>query len=168
MTTPSGAHDAGASGQSGRPPQPATGPVSILTCANCGTRNAIRPSERGAPHCGKCGKPLPWIVDATDATFDLEARTQLPVLVDLWAPWCGPCRFVTPIVEELAKDYAGRLKIVKVNVDDNPGIAQRYQVQGIPTLLILRNGQPAERIVGALPKEELTARVMPHVLGVAA
>ena len=98
----------------------ATGPLSVLTCAACGKRNRIRPSERGSPHCGSCGKPLPWVVDATDGTFDVEARSSAPVLVDLWAPWCGPCRFVSPILEELASENAGRLKVVKVNVDENP------------------------------------------------
>jgi thioredoxin 2 len=152
------------SDQGGQATPPASGPQSTLVCTNCGKKNTIRPSARGAPHCGNCGKPLPWIVNATDATFDIEARTSVTVLVDLWAPWCGPCRFVSPIVEELARDFAGRLKVIKVNVDDNPALAQRYQAMSIPTLLILRDGRVVDRIVGALPKPALAARVTPHLL----
>src|SRR5918996_2424912 len=102
-------------------------PVSTLTCRSCGKKNRIRPSERGAPHCGSCGSALPWLVNATDASFSAEERSSVAVLVDLWAPWCGPCRFVGPILEELARDYAGRLKVIKVNVDDNPVTAQRFE-----------------------------------------
>jgi thioredoxin 2 len=96
------------------------GPESTLVCASCGRKNKIRPSASGAPHCGNCGKPLPWLVDADDQTFDVEANAAPAVVVDLWAPWCGPCRFVSPILEELTREYAGRLKVIKVNVDDNP------------------------------------------------
>jgi thioredoxin 2 len=102
-------------------------------------------------------------VTGSDDRFEVEARTQLPVLVDLWAPWCGPCRFVGPIVEQLAAEYARRLKVVKVNVDENPRLAERFDARSIPTLLVLRDGRVVERIVGALPKEQLTARVLPHL-----
>jgi thioredoxin 2 len=139
------------------------GPVSVLVCANCGAKNRIRPSERGSPHCGTCGKPLPWLVNATDATFDVEAKTKVPVLVDLWAPWCGPCRFVGPILEQLAREHAGRLKVVKVNVDDNPALSTRFQASSIPTLMVLREGQPVDRIVGAMPKPQLEARLARHL-----
>jgi thioredoxin 2 len=141
----------------------ATGPVSVLTCAACGKRNRIRPSERGSPHCGSCGKPLPWVVDATDGTFDVEARTTAPVLVDLWAPWCGPCRFVSPILEELASENAGRLKVVKVNVDENPALSARFDARSIPTLVVLRDGRVVDRVVGALPKPQLAARLRPYL-----
>ncbi len=140
------------------------GPVSVLTCANCGKRNRIRPSERGSPHCGSCGKPLPWVVDATDNTFDVEARSSAPVLVDLWAPWCGPCRFVSPILEELARENAGRLKVVKVNVDENPELSARFDARSIPTLVVLRDGRVVDRVVGALPKPQLAARLGPHLV----
>jgi thioredoxin 2 len=139
-------------------------PVSVLTCADCGAKNRITPSERGAPHCGKCGKPLPWVVDATDATFDVEAKASPAVVVDLWAPWCGPCRFVSPILEQLAREFAGRLKIVKVNVDENPRLAQAFQAMSIPTMVVLRDGRPVDRIVGAMPKPDLTARLTPYLL----
>ncbi len=143
---------------------PATGRESVLTCAACGKKNRIRPSERGVPHCGACGKPLPWLVNATDATFDVEAKAAVTVLVDLWAPWCGPCRVVGPILEELARDFAGRLKVVKVNVDENPALAARFGAMSIPTLVVIRNGRVLDRIVGALPKSQLTIRLTPYLL----
>jgi thioredoxin 2 len=139
-------------------------PESILTCANCGRKNRIRPSEKGSPHCGNCGKPLPWVVSATDSTFPVEARSSAAVLVDLWAPWCGPCRFVSPILEELARDFAGRLKVIKVNVDENPGLSRQFDAMSIPTLVVLREGRVLDRIVGAMPKSELTVRLTPYLL----
>jgi thioredoxin 2 len=135
-----------------------------VTCAACGKRNRIRPSGRGSPHCGSCGKPLPWVVDATDSTFDVEARSSAPVLVDLWAPWCGPCRFVSPILEELARDNAGRLKVVKVNVDENPALSARFDARSIPTLVVLRDGRVVDRVVGAMPKPQLAARLSPYLV----
>lgn len=140
------------------------GPVSTLMCTACGKKNRIRPSPKGVPHCGSCGTTLPWLVEATDATFDVEAAAAPAVLIDLWAPWCGPCRIVGPIVEELARDYVGRLKVIKVNVDDNPATAQRFQAFSIPTLVVLKNGRPVDRIVGALPKSQLSVRLTPHLL----
>ena len=138
-------------------------PISILKCANCGAANRIAPSPRGAPHCGTCGKPLPWLVNATDATFKLEIDAAPAVVVDLWAPWCGPCRFVGPILEELARDWAGRLKVVKVNVDENQGLALQYDARSIPTMLVMRDGRVVDRIVGALPKPDLVARLEPNL-----
>jgi thioredoxin 2 len=149
---------------SGRNASTGPGPQSTLVCANCGARNRIRPSPRGAPHCGKCGKALPWVVDATDATFDVEADAAVAVLVDLWAPWCGPCRIVSPMLEQLAREYAGRLKVVKVNVDDNAGLAARFQAMSIPTLIVIRAGRVVDRIVGAVPKGDLAVRLTPHLL----
>jgi thioredoxin 2 len=138
-------------------------PISILTCADCGAKNRIAPAERGAPHCGTCGKPLPWVVDASESTFEVETKAAPTVVVDLWAPWCGPCRFVSPILEELARDHAGRLKIVKVNVDENPGLSRRFDAMSIPTMLVLRGGKLEDRIVGAMPKPDLWARIAPFV-----
>ena len=145
-------------------PQPVSGPTSILTCPECGKRNKIRPSAKGTPHCGSCGKALPWVVDGSDATFDVEARAAVAVLVDLWAPWCGPCRVVGPIVEQLAREYAGRLKVVKVNVDDNPGLARQFRAMSIPTLVVLRDGRVVDRIVGAMPKADLKMRLFPYLM----
>ena len=145
-------------------PKSMPGPLSILTCAKCGTKNKIRPSERGAPHCGNCGEALPWLVNATDDTFEVEAKAAPAVVVDLWAPWCGPCRIVGPILEDLSREYAGRLKVVKVNVDENPVTAQRYQAFSIPTMVVIKNGRVVDRIVGAMPKGQLTIRLTPHLL----
>ena len=162
----SGTTDASAApaGSAEAAPRPASGPTSILTCADCGKRNTIRPSAKGTPHCGSCGKPLPWVVSASDSTFEVEARSSVAVLVDLWAPWCGPCRVVGPIVEQLAGEYAGRLKVVKVNVDDNPGLARQFRAMSIPTLVVLKEGRVVDRIVGAMPKPELKMRLFPYVL----
>ena len=138
-------------------------PISILRCTNCGAANRIAPSPRGAPHCGSCGKPLPWLVNATDATFDVEVKAAPTVVVDLWAPWCGPCRFVGPILEELSRDWAGRLKVIKVNVDENQRLAIQHDARSIPTMLVMRDGKLVDRIVGALPKPDLVARLQPHL-----
>jgi thioredoxin 2 len=138
-------------------------PISRLVCANCGTPNVIGPSERGAPHCGKCGKPLGWVVNANEATFEVETRAQPTVVIDLWAPWCGPCRFVSPILDELAHEYAGRLKVVKVNVDENQGLARRFDAMSIPTIVVLRDGSVVNRIVGAAQKEHLAAQIVPFL-----
>jgi len=142
----------------------APGPISVLACAHCGRKNRIAPAERGAPHCGACGRPLAWLVTATDATFDVEAKSSVTVLVDLWAPWCGPCRFVAPVLEELAREFAGRLKVVKVNVDENRQTQARFGAMSIPTLVVLRDGREVDRIVGALPKPQLTVQLTPHLL----
>ena len=138
-------------------------PISILRCTSCRAANRIAPSPRGAPHCGTCGTPLPWLVNATEATFDVETRAAPIVVVDLWAPWCGPCRFVGPILEELSRELAGRLKVVKVNVDENQGLALRYDARSIPTMVVMRDGDVLDRILGALPKAELLARLTPHL-----
>jgi thioredoxin 2 len=138
--------------------------VSILTCAACGARNRIRPSARGVPACGTCHASLPWLVAASDATFEAEAAAAVAVVVDLWAEWCAPCRFVSPILEDLAREYAGRIKVVKVNVDENPALAQRFRAFSIPTLVVMRDGREVDRIVGALPKSQLAVRLTPHLL----
>jgi thioredoxin 1 len=100
------------------------------------------------------------VTHVSDANFELEVmKSATPVLVDFWAPWCGPCRAIAPIVEELADDYAGRLKVVKVNVDDNPMAPARFGVRGIPNLIIVKDGQVKEQIVGAVPKQHLVRAV---------
>jgi len=96
----------------------------------------------------------------TDANFEQEViKSSIPVLIDFWAPWCGPCKAIAPLVDELAKDYAGKLKVVKINVDDNPETPARYGVRGIPNLLIIKNGQVKDQIVGAVPKGHLVKAV---------
>ena len=109
--------------------------------------------------CGRCKTALladDKPVTVTDATFSAEVeRSPLPVLLDLWAPWCGPCRMVAPVIEELAKDMAGRVRVAKLNVDENPATASRFHVQSIPTLLVLKGGKEMERIVGVQPKSAI-------------
>ncbi|EKP93765.1 thioredoxin [Thermaerobacter subterraneus] len=101
------------------------------------------------------------ILDLTAEQFDAEVlQSDQPVLVDFWAPWCGPCRMIAPIVEEIAQEYAGRLKVAKLNVDDHGVIAGRYGVMSIPTLLVFKGGQPVARIVGFRPKEELEQEIL--------
>ena len=100
------------------------------------------------------------IVHVTDASFDEEVlKSSTPVLIDFWAPWCGPCRTIAPMIEDLAGEYSGRLKVVKINVDDNPQTPGRYGVRGIPNLLIIRGGQVKEQIIGAVPKGRLVQAV---------
>jgi thioredoxin 2 len=130
--------------------------ATVVVCSRCGKKNRVRASGPGTPRCGNCGAALPWIVDAGDDDFAGIAETaDVPVLVDLWAPWCGPCRMVSPALERIANDYAGRVKLVKVNVDAAPRVAQRFEAQGIPTLLLLQHGQVVARQVGAAPEAQL-------------
>jgi thioredoxin 1 len=96
----------------------------------------------------------------TDVNFSEEVlQSPLPVLVDVWAPWCGPCRMIAPVIEELAQEFAGRLKVVKLNSDENRYIASQYQIQGIPTILFLKNGELVDRVVGAVPKQHLVSKI---------
>ena len=138
-------------------------PISVLKCPDCGASNRVAPSERGAPHCGTCGKPLPWVVDADEATFEVEAKASPTVVVDLWAPWCGPCRIVSPMLDQFAREHAGRVKVVKVNVDDNQRLAVRFDATSIPTMVVLRDGQIVDRLVGAVPQPVLWSRLEPHL-----
>jgi thioredoxin 1 len=101
-----------------------------------------------------------FVSHVTDASFDQEVlKSDKAVLIDFWAPWCAPCRAIAPLIDELAGEYAGRLKVVKINVDDNPETPARYGVRGIPNLLIIRSGQVKEQIVGAVPKSHLVRAV---------
>ena len=106
---------------------------------------------------------MPWLVEAGEAAFDAEVRAPVPVLVDLWAPWCAPCLAVAPVLERLAARHAGKLKVVKVNTDENPRLAARFDASSIPLLVVLRDGQEAERIVGAQPLPALEARLSPYL-----
>jgi thioredoxin 1 len=104
------------------------------------------------------------VQEVSDATFDAEVlQSSTPVLIDFWAPWCGPCRAIAPVVEELAGEYAGKLKVVKMNVDENQATPSRYGVRGIPNLIVFKGGQVHEQIVGAVPKSRLAAAVQSAV-----
>ena len=128
----------------------------ITRCANCGKRNRVPAAASGVPRCGNCHKPLPWITGSGDATFaEVVERASLPVLVDFWAPWCEPCRMVSPVLAQLATERAGKLKLVKVNVDTAPELQRRFGIQSIPTLMLFRDGHAAARQIGAAPADAL-------------
>jgi thioredoxin 2 len=131
----------------------------VVACPDCGVKNRLQPTPAGTPRCARCKTALPWVVNADDATFDHEARCGVPVVVDLWAPWCGPCRAVTPVLEAIASDHAERLKLVKVNVDDCPRTSHRYRALAIPLMVVLRDGEVVDRITGAMPRGLLEARL---------
>jgi thioredoxin 1 len=103
------------------------------------------------------------IAHISDAAFEQEIRGQTPVLVDFWAEWCGPCRMVAPVLEQIASEQSGKLKIVKLNVDENTETPSRFGITGIPTMILFKDGQPIERIVGFMPKPQLLNRLQPHL-----
>src|ERR1700679_4007247 len=123
-----------------------------MACPNCGKRNRVPAAADGRPRCANCHRWLPWVVDAGDLDFDeIVEKSTVPVLVDLWATWCGPCRMVSPALEQLARERAGSLKLVKVEVDSAPAISQRFGVRAVPTLLLIDHGQLVARQSGAAP-----------------
>ena len=146
--------------------------MKVITCAKCGAKNRVDETKlkNSEAKCGRCGTKLdaqagnggggkPTVL--TDSSFQQEVLSASgpPTLVDFWAPWCGPCRVVGPIVDQLAAEANGRYRIAKLNVDDNPQTASRYQVASIPTMLIFKNGAVIDRIVGAQPKQAIVERL---------
>lgn len=142
-------------------------PEPLLTrCPACGATNRV-PLEKIEqaldPVCGRCKGHLPVSIHpitVTDATFasDVEG-SSLPVLLDLWAPWCGPCQTIGPVVEQLAQEMAGRVRVGKLNVDENPVTSERFRIRSIPALLVLKAGREIDRMVGAQPKTEIVRRL---------
>jgi len=144
-----------------------TDPI-VIRCPACGVSNRV-PRDKIAsglePVCGRCKAPLPIgtkPIAVTDASFTADVeRSPVPVLVDAWAAWCGPCRMIAPVIDELAGEMAGRLRVAKLNVDENPATAARFSLQSIPTLLVFKGGREVDRIVGVQPKSEIVRRLEP-------
>ncbi len=134
----------------------------IVACVSCGKRNRVPESAKGLPQCAHCQAKLPWLVNGTDRNFDAVTSATVPVLVDLWAPWCAPCISIAPMLERLSRDRAGQLKVVKVNVDDNPDLQARFNAMSIPTMLVLQDGKETARQIGALPQRDLQRWVEKH------
>lgn len=141
-----------------------------IRCPNCGAINRVPKDklDQGLePICGRCktalgvhGTGINGPIVVTDANFSSEVENwPLPTLLDMWAPWCAPCRMVAPIVDQLATEMAGRIRVGKLNVDENPVTAERFQVRGIPTLLVIKAGREIDRIVGVRPKSEIAHRL---------
>jgi len=139
--------------------------TSMVVCPACGATNRVpgdKVAQGLAPVCGKCKTPLPAgrPQPVTDASFaqDVE-RSPLPVLMDAWAPWCELCHVIAPVVDQLASELAGRVRVVKLNVDENPQTAARFNLRSIPTLLVLKSGREIDRLVGVQPKQEIARRL---------
>ena len=138
----------------------------LIPCPHCGATNRV-PREKlraGAqPACGKCKQRLPTAAKPfalTDNNFAQHVDSSpVPVLIDAWAPWCGPCRVIAPLIDELASDLAGDVLVAKLNVDDNPATARRFDFRSIPTLLVLKDGREVHRIVGVHPRQEIMRRL---------
>lgn len=127
-----------------------------VKCPNCGKTNNIPAAGEGKPRCGNCHEPLPWIAAAGDGDFaEIVEKSSVPVLVDLWATWCGPCRMVSPALEQLAREHAYQIKLVKVDVDAAPRTAERFTVRAVPTLLVMDRGEVLARQSGAAPVPQL-------------
>lgn len=141
-----------------------------VVCPHCNTTNQV-PEERldEGPRCGKCRESLfgGGALELSGASFQRHLeRGDLPLLVDFWAPWCGPCRMIAPVLEEVAKDYEGKIVIAKVNTDENPQWAMNFGVQGIPTLLFIAGGEVKDHQVGAGPAPALKSRVADFLDGI--
>jgi thioredoxin 2 len=149
-----------------------TGNSIVIACVNCGANNRVNTNKslhKFQAVCGRCQHSLqsstkftssahPIIVADSNFSKIIE-KSPLPVLLDLWAPWCGPCRTLTPLIEDLATELAGKVNVAKLNVDENPITPTRFGIRSIPTLLIFKNGQIVDRIVGAHPKQDIISKL---------
>jgi thioredoxin 2 len=135
----------------------------ITTCPSCSKKNRVPVSSKGTPRCASCHVDLPWLVDANDDSLDTAIDTSQLVLVDLWAAWCGPCRQIAPILQRLSTEFAGRLKVVKVDVDANPLIAQKFEARSIPLLKFMKNSHVVDTVVGAQSEHVLRTLVERHL-----
>jgi thioredoxin 2 len=142
--------------------------IRTIRCTKCGTKNRIPMDKTGAyAKCGKCSFPLdtsdlvnrsPIIV--TDNDFATKVlKSPIPGLLGCWAPWCGPCKIIGPIMEELAEEYYGKVRVCKLNVDENPVTASRFKTRSIPTMLIFDKGELKDTIIGAVPKQQIAGRI---------
>jgi len=132
--------------------------TAIIKCPHCGRTNRVPAAASGRPRCGHCHHDLPWIADAGDDDFAAVAEASpVPVLVDFWAAWCGPCRQVSPVLDQLAREQPGGLKLVKVDVDRAPKLSARFAIQAIPTLMVIIGGRVAARQAGAAAAPALRA-----------
>jgi thioredoxin len=148
--------------------------MTVVTCPRCGAKNRVDETraEQMQPKCGRCGEMLtvssadagahPITVTDQSLPGELSRAGGRPVLVDCWAPWCGPCRMIAPVMDQLAAEAGGRYVVAKLNVDENLGTANQFRIDGIPAMLIFKNGQLVDKIVGLQPKQAIAARLAAH------
>ncbi len=130
--------------------------ASITRCPSCGKKNRVPADAAGSPRCGSCSASLPWIVDVSDADWiPLVEESPLPVVADFWADWCGPCRAVGPVLEQLAGEFGGRIKLAKIDVDRSPGLSRSFDIRGIPALAVFDRGRLVSRRTGAAGPDDL-------------
>ena len=148
--------------------------MQVVVCRHCGAKNRVDEARLATSEakCGRCGEKLEAIagstnnpdskpINITDQTFEREVMqtTGRPVLVDCWAPWCGPCRLIAPVLDQLAAESNGTYRIAKLNVDENPQVSSRFQISSIPTMLIFKDGKLIDRLIGAQPKQAIAERL---------
>ncbi|MGE0132992.1 MAG: thioredoxin [Blastocatellales bacterium] len=138
----------------------------LILCSSCGATNRVsgeRLRESLTPVCGKCGAELhvsDYPVTVTDADFSSQVETSpLPVLLDMWAPWCAPCRMLGPVIDQIATEMAGRVRVAKINIDENQMTSARFNVSSIPTLIVFKGGREVDRMLGVQPKAEILRRL---------